>query len=279
MLGHLVDFGEDCRACHDGVDRYGEGFDHNRLAFPLEGEHANVQCAACHPAVRTIADLQAAPQECAACHQDDDPHQGDLGSECQACHTPLDWEQVNFDHALAAATSTCFACHESDDPHHGEFGQECGACHSTTSWLPAEFDHSKSQFPLTGAHQDVGCSGCHQDGVYKGTPTQCSACHAEPEYHLGAFGVECDACHTTVAWSPARYDRPHTFPIDHGEQSNTCRTCHPSALTAYTCTACHEQNEIAGKHLEEGIRDFADCTRCHATGQEHDEGGEGGGDD
>jgi hypothetical protein len=54
-------------------------------------------------------------------------------------------------------------------------------------------------------------------------------------------------------------------------------TCHPNALTAYTCYGCHEHDpqKIRAKHLKKGISDFANCIACHPTGQEH----EGGGDD
>ncbi len=241
MQLHLTDFGEDCLSCHDGVDRYGAGFDHATLSFALTGQHAALACRGCHAGARTVADLRGAPQDCVACHRNDDPHAGQLG-------------------------------------------QDCGACHSPDSWSDAVFDHSLAAFQLTGAHLQVSCSECHLPGVggtiFKGTPQECLACHKEPEYHSGLFRPDCAACHSALAWSPAIYDGPHTFPINHGENGvSQCRVCHSDRLPTYTCFGCHEHNplEIEKKHREEGLTSFTDCTRCHPTGQKEE--GEHNGDD
>lgn len=232
---HRQDFGAACLACHDGLDRYSE-FDHAGTAYPLTGAHQQAACAGCHVNARATADFQTAPDTCAGCHQRDDAHAGQFGSQCEACHQPTRWED-------------------------------------------ATFDHSRSGFPLDGAHAVVECAACHRDQVYAGTPDTCAGCHAEPEYHAGLFaGQACDACHNTTAWRPARYDGPHTFPMNHGEQNNTCADCHQPNLNQWTCYTCHDQAEIASKHREEGIADFSDCLKCHPTGLE-EEGEGGGGDD
>lgn len=241
-----------CTACHSDLDPvfiqthiedFGEaclachdgvdrfsGFDHARVSFQLEGRHAGLGCGACHLGARSPAELSAAPQDCAACHLADDIHSGQFGADCAACHTPEDWAQVDF-------------------------------------------DHTHTGFPLAGAHATVACDACHQNSVFQGTPTTCAACHAEPQYHLGLLGTDCAACHTSTAWNPAEFGQSHTFPITHGEQgASSCRTCHPDSLQAYTCYGCHEHNpaEIEEEHREEGIQDFADCMRCHPTGQEEE---------
>jgi hypothetical protein len=84
---HLLSFGTECLACHDGVDRYGNDFDHNSFAFQLIGEHAEASCTSCHLNARTIVDLQSAPRDCFSCHQQDDPHAGSYGNDCAACHS------------------------------------------------------------------------------------------------------------------------------------------------------------------------------------------------
>jgi len=239
MQKHNAAFGtgaaeQGCLACHDGVDTYSADFDHNAVAFPLEGQHAVIDCASCHVEANTLQALTSLPTD-------------------------------------------CFACHAEDDTHKGQFGKDCAACHTSVSWEDATFDHSLADFPLTGAHQNVACEDCHQDNVFKGTPQECVACHADPQVHLGLFSTDCQSCHTTAAWKPARFEMAHTFPIDHGEEGPTeCRVCHPDQLQTYTCYGCHEHNpaEIAEKHQEEGIPDFNDCMRCHPTGQK-DEGREG----
>ena len=238
MEEHLNSFGQGCLACHDGIDTYGESFDHNNLAFPLQGEHAAADCSGCHTGARMPEDLRQTPQACFSCHAEDDAHQGRFGQDCQECHTPDGWEGASFDHSLAA-------------------------------------------FPLTGAHAQVECEGCHVNDVFKGTPQDCFSCHAEPAYHIGLFGAECAACHSTDGWKPAAFNQAHTFPFNHGgSEPSECRVCHAEALTSYTCYTCHEHNpaQIESKHREEGISDFRDCARCHPTGQE-EEGEGGGGDD
>lgn len=299
LSSHLADFGPDCLACHDGVETYGAAFDHAVTQFPLEGQHSEAACADCHGGARNLADLQAASLDCYACHADEDAHNGEFGQDCAACHTPQDWESAQFDHnqtafplegghidvtceachqdnVYAGTPTACYACHAADDPHNGEFGQDCAACHTPQDWEAAQFDHNLTRFPLEDGHAGVECQACHRDNVFAGTPTECVACHAEPDYHLGLFSQTCNECHTTAAWSPAQYNSPHTFPINHGERGpSECQVCHPAALQTYTCYGCHEHNQanVEREHLEEGIRDFQDCTRCHPTGQEEE--GEG----
>ncbi len=235
---HITYFGRGCLACHDGVDTYGDTFDHNLLPFPLEGGHAQFGCSECHPAARTRTDLRIGHQ-------------------------------------------TCYTCHEKDDAHAGGFGENCAACHTPTSWDQASFDHTLSSFPLTGAHNLVGCAQCHIGGVFAGTSTTCVGCHGDPDFHLSLFGTDCVACHTTEAWSPAMFDKPHVFPFDHGSNARSeCKVCHPDSLFAYTCYGCHEHipADVERKHREEGMTNFSNCIECHPTGRE-DEGGEGEGDD
>lgn len=297
MAGHRQDFGAQCLSCHDGADRF-SAFDHSQTPFALTGAHADVRCGECHTAAAP-ADFANAPKECIGCHQEDDAHQGGLGTDCAACHTPDQWENATFDHARTAfplqgkhaevkceqchaggkfkgTPTDCVACHEKDDAHEGQFGTDCAGCHTPDDWENATFDHAKTAFPLTGAHQQVKCEQCHAGGKFKGTATACSGCHQDPAFHRGLFAQTCDACHTTTAWQPARFDLPHTFPINHGEGGpSPCRTCHPDALAQYTCYGCHEHNpaEIQEEHAEEGIGDIANCIKCHPTGQE-EEGGE-----
>ncbi len=296
-VAHTLTFGKDCLACHDGVDTYGDDFDHNTFPFPLTGKHVDADCSQCHLSARSIPDMQAAPVDCFSCHAEDDPHQGRFGPDCAACHTSAGWKPAQFDHNLAAfklegkhadvacedchkdgiykgTPVDCYACHAEDDAHDGEYGTACNACHTSSGWLPATFDHSLSNFPLDGAHAGLECTQCHVNNIFAGTSTVCVACHQDPPFHIGLFGTECQSCHTTSAWVPARYDRNHPFPVNHG-QAATCRDCHATSLSAWTCFTCHAQAEMQNKHSEEGIADFSDCLRCHPTGQE----GEGGGGD
>lgn len=287
---HAGGLGEDCAGCHSPDDWKRATFDHARTRFPLTGGHAGAACAACHAGGR----YEGTPLECAACHQADDEHNGNLGPDCAACHTPEDWARVSFDHAttafplqgkhnevacdgchlagrLAGTPTRCVDCHQEDDAHDGQFGSDCGGCHAPDDWKNATFDHARTAFPLTGAHQQVECAQCHAGGRFKGTPATCVSCHQDPPFHLGLFAQGCDTCHATTGWQPARFEVPHVFPTNHGANgASPCRTCHPDALDQYTCYGCHEHTpaQIQEEHAEEGVGDILDCVRCHPTGLE-----------
>ena len=300
MRAHDGAFGPDCLACHDGLDTYGAPFDHGQTAFPLSGRHSPLGCAGCHQGAQGIADLKDTPQDCIACHQADDAHDGQFGEDCAACHSAAGWEQATLDHNQTAfplaglhvevacqdchldnvyqsTPQDCVVCHQAGDAHDGQFGQDCAACHSAEGWEQVTFDHSQTAFPLNGAHLETECAQCHLDGAYQGTPQACAACHEDPAFHRGLLGSECAACHSATAWSPASYDRTHPFPTNHGEGgASPCQTCHPETLSTYTCYDCHEHDraETESKHREEGIADFQDCMRCHPTGEKDESEGE-----
>jgi hypothetical protein len=272
---HVEAFGTSCLACHDGVDRFGNDFSHSGFVFQLNGKHAAVTCEKCHLNARTVADLQTAPQDCFSCHQKDDKHNGQFGTTCGTCHNPTDWKDATFDHNLSAfklegkhagvkcdqchvnnifkgTPQDCFSCHQKDDKHSGQFGTDCAACHTPKNWDGTTFDHSRSNFPLTGAHTQLRCEQCHQNAVFKGTPTVCISCHADPAFHVGALGTDCASCHNTSNWNQASFNLSHPEPraedggsgITHG--GATCRQCHPSTVKQNTCTACHEGGNPGG---------------------------------
>jgi hypothetical protein len=268
MDTHLTYFGENCIACHDGVDRYGN-FDHSQVTFALTGKHLEVNCSGCHLNARTITDLQNAPSACEGCHLSDDAHAGKFGTDCGVCHTPDGWEPATFDHSMVnfplegkhvdipcenchtsgykGTPKDCYSCHQKDDQHNGEFGTACELCHNPSDWADATFDHNLAAFKLTGAHVNVKCTECHVNGVFKGIPQNCADCHAEPAFHAGLFaGMSCDQCHTTTSWVPASFNLQHpgicgeNACINH--EGATCRDCHTNSLSTYTCLKCHDSN-------------------------------------
>ena len=133
-------------------------------------------------------------------------------------------------------------------------------------------------FPLTGKHAQIACTDCHTNGQYAGLPTTCTACHSEVE-PANHFPGECDLCHTTDAWKPAKFD--HTLalaadcttchqpdkPANHWE--GQCSLCHSTSawkpstfnhvtMKATDCLACHTQNRPAN-HWQ------GQCSQCHST--------------
>ncbi|MEW6028445.1 MAG: cytochrome c3 family protein [Chloroflexota bacterium] len=266
---HMLGWGDNCLACHDGIDTYGAHFDHSQVGFALEGGHAEVICTKCHLDARTLADLKSAPTDCYSCHRQDDDHDGRFGADCSACHTANGWEPASFDHDLAAfklegkhtetscdqchvngqykgTPSDCYSCHRQDDEHNGQYGQDCGGCHNPFDWEDASFDHSLSSFPLTGAHTGLACERCHVNNQFAGVSAACVSCHADPEFHAGMFGRDCATCHSTSDWYAPYYGSHPGIADEGGRGVNhggaSCRDCHTANLYTATCTACHDSN-------------------------------------
>jgi hypothetical protein len=283
---HTLDFGTDCKACHDGVDSYGHNFDHNQVAFQLIGKHGQVQCAQCHINTRKLADLLSTPQDCYSCHVTQDAHEGRLGSDCGVCHSPTGWTPATFDHNLSTfklegqhanvtcenchvdhlyhgTPTDCYACHAAKDAHQGRFGNACGTCHTPAGWTPATFDHNLSNFKLTGQHVPVACESCHINNVFQGTPSDCYSCHVKNDSHKGRFGTACGTCHTPEGWKPATFDHNlSTFKLTGQHTSVPCLGCHVNNTfrgTPSDCYACH-----AAKDNHNG-QFGTSCATCHST--------------
>jgi hypothetical protein len=311
MAKHLQDFGDDCLACHDGSGNIAN-FDHAVTRFPLEGKHTQVLCVDCHldgqfkelplkcNACHKEPDVHAGlfSMNCESCHTADDwsalvrldgglfdhfeqtqfslnlhlTNYADQLLLCADCHTSSDGFEISFNMQF------CVDCHTTEQAefmseHKDQFGQDCLTCHDGVDRMH-DFDHARF-FMLDGAHAETACVGCHVDRVFNGTPAECAACHREPEIHAGVFGLQCENCHSSTAWSPAQMVE-HIFPLDHGEEGMVaCETCHVERYTSYTCYGCHEHQpgEILSEHLEEGISqtELADCMACHPDGREHDD--------
>ena len=286
MGDHMAAFGADCLACHDGLDTYGHQFDHDQLAFPLSGQHRQLSCGNCHAGARSISEMQAVSQECAACHQKDEPHEGRFGQDCAACHTVEGWKPAEFDHRLAdfqlvgkhvevecqkchvtdayrETPQDCFSCHTQDDPHQGKLGQDCSACHTLDGWKPANFDHSTAAFLLLGKHAQAVCQDCHSDLIFKGTPQDCYSCHAKDDAHGGQLGPDCVRCHVPDGWKPSTFDHSMSvFPLTGKHIAVVCKSCHQDLSfkgTPQVCVACHSKVDAHAGQFG------TDCAQCHST--------------
>jgi len=308
MTQHILDFGEGCLECHDGIDRM-VGFDHSGTEFPLEGGHQVLRCADCHLQGR----FDGISLQCQECHLEPSAHQGVFGFDCENCHRATGWlpafiDGQSFEHVSQTRFSlvlhkkdyagqplnclachpdgiqrfeagTCIACHAEQDlgfmeQHLDFFGPACLDCHDGIDRL-SDFDHS-TVFPLDGRHAEIACESCHlvseHGRVFKGTPLECQQCHSEPRIHAGFFGLQCQFCHTTFAWTPAQLTQ-HAFPLDHGGRGiqECCQVCHTETYTVYTCYGCHDHqpDEITSAHLAQGIslEELPGCTQCHPAGE------------
>ncbi|HET6410587.1 MAG TPA: cytochrome c3 family protein [Anaeromyxobacter sp.] len=260
----LVDWGK-------GGER---GFDHSRTGYELRGKHRTAECARCHDP-RRIADKTVTavlekepgrktflgqPQACSACHFDE--HRGQLGADCQRCHSEDGWKPVRgFDHARTAfplagrhARTDCQKCH---------FPKEQPAP-SVPPTLTPPIDPAR--FVKWKGLSFRACTDCHFDE------------------HRGQLGAACQHCHSEVAWKPARgFDHARTaFPLTGRHARTDCLKCHlpqeqaaPSVPPNITppvnptrtvkwkgiafsaCTDCH-------KDPHQG-RFGPSCTQCHGT--------------
>ena len=222
---HNGRYGSKCETCHKPEKWKAIRFDHDTATkFPLKGEHRKVLCDSCHTGDLYRDKLAAA---CSSCHKKDDPHKGQLGTKCEACHNEVAWRQkVAFDHDLSKfpliglhTAVTCEACHtsqtykgtptncsacHSDTHHEGRLGAQCERCHNPNGWPLWRFDHTKdTHFPLTGKHAAVACHGCHaaRNVANPKLPTDCFSCHSGDDAHRGAFGRACATCHTTAGFN------------------------------------------------------------------------------
>ncbi len=282
---HSGSLGESCGNCHTPTDWTKARFDHATTRFPLEGRHADIDCASCHPQER----FDAAPIDCFGCHRFDDAHRGRLGSTCARCHQASGWKRKSFDHdkqtrfALRGAhahlecrrchpgdpkleklESSCSSCHANDDEHQGRYGSDCSGCHDPRSWKRSHFDHAKrTSFGLDGAHSKLDCDLCHAAPVKESrTPTLCVDCHATIDVHAGGEGSRCEKCHSTLAWRVTKtIDHDLTrFPLLGLHRFATCEDCHVTHdfhEAGTRCIDCHRAGDSHRTRLGE------DCALCH----------------
>jgi hypothetical protein len=280
---HKGSLGADCGSCHSTAGWTPSTYDHNLSTFKLTGQHANVSCLNCH----TNNSFKGTPSNCLACHQKDDTHHGQFGTDCGSCHGPAGWKPSTYNHNLSTfklngqhvniaclschknsifrgTPSNCYACHAANDTHTGQFGTDCGTCHSTNGWKPATFNHNLANFKLTGRHANVACLNCHVNNVFRGTPSNCKTCHASDDAHNGQFGSDCGSCHTTGGWKPATFNHNlANFKLTGRHVNVACLNCHVNNVfkgTPSNCKACHASDDAHKGQFG------SDCGSCHTTG-------------
>jgi hypothetical protein len=205
---HAGRFGTKCADCHTENGWLPASFDHDLSSFKLEGEHREVACESCH---RNNV-FAGTPSDCYSCHQRDDEHNGNFGTDCAACHNPSDWEDADFDHnrsrfpltgghtgvacerchsggQFAGLSTACESCHSDPAFHAGLFGLDCAACHTTENWA------AKYRGPHPGIADEGGsgvnhgggsCRSCHTQTLHTAT---CDECHnGNPESEGGGHG-------------------------------------------------------------------------------------------
>jgi hypothetical protein len=251
-------------------------------------------CVACHRAAYATAT--------------NPKHSGVMPETCNVCHTTKAWTPATVTpdahtwfalkkkHAAPQCAdchkkgylpgdtpNTCVGCHQADydgttDPAHkaSGFPTDCAGCHSDEGWRPAVANGITSHpwWPLKGKHVAAQCSGCHvgTPPVYKGTPTDCVACHKK-DYdgttappHAG-LPTTCNTCHAETGWQPSTFAHPWALEGTHAK--TPCTGCHTGtpprfAGTPTTCAGCHQADFQKASANIPGHSGFAQtCENCH----------------
>jgi len=248
-----------CDACHvveAFVPARFELEDHQKLVYRLEGAHAAVACAGCHP---KDPRLEAKVPRV-------------VRARLVAQRRPVKPALTLFD--IPQALKSCNACHR--DPHGGQFRarqekEGCAGCHGLENFRRARFDHDRdSRYKLEGKHAKAACGSCHQPGEgglvrYRPLPVTCAGCHAD--VHAGQLAVkgvtECARCHDGASWKEKlRFDhqKDSRYRLEGKHKPLACEKCHGLVRVAkgveirryrplpMECQACHaDQHQGAFK--------------------------------
>ncbi len=283
---HEGKLGTACESCHGNDTFRVAKFKHPKNAELYGGQHATVACSKCHGgegvaksgvtgkpvAARLYRGLSS---DCASCHKD--VHLGQLGSNCQTCHSveAPKFAADRFKHATTAFALT--GKHEK---------VECGKCHKRETTV----------FP----------AGTGEAVHFKGVGTACASCHKD--VHLGQLGSRCESCHTSESFKLATYKHKENpdffvakhfttrcqdchksveadFPSGHGKAvqyaklTTACANCHEDVhrgTLGTRCESCHEPHRWPGASRAfhkatlfplEGQHQRVACESCHLNGQ------------
>ena len=256
-----------CARCHK--EHYGRDFDllhfepsefeHSEVGWEPEGAHTALDCRECHTnslvrsnevrafkgrygaLSRTYLGLET---ECLACHQSDDPHDGQFSDRtCESCHGQETWEDpAGFDHDAARYRLTGL-----------HLQVECAECHP----------------PVAGsAVSSGGAAELQFTGLAFG---QCTSCHLDE--HDGGMGATCSACHVTAGWNRVgeetlrgRFDHDGRYLLEGAHAAAECSTCHASTPYITETVRIEYRPATAGKAYPSPLSDG--CLSCHVD--EHD---------
>jgi hypothetical protein len=272
-----------CSTCHNNVQAQGKGPQHIST---------NLECSVCHSTISwsgAVFNHEGISGGCRQCHNGvtatglPSAHIPTGGAPCESCHSPTNFTTFAgavMDHS-AVAGMPCANCHEAGrsfigvtittrpGPPHPATG-DCGTCHSSTSTFTG-----LSQLPPNHLPTSQPCSQCHSNLAdfsiftmsHQGITSGCANCHGAglsfvnmapptlkefPPNHIPTGSLACESCHSTTNFT--------TF-------AGTAMT--HSAVTAISCSACHEAGKSfvgsppivtrpPAPHVATG-----ECSNCH----------------
>jgi hypothetical protein len=239
---HRGRLGKDCGKCHIPA-KGAPKFQHERMThFQRTDAHRRTPCSLCHSSrprkasAAVLARLRQSPppldrtfpivgRRCADCHAD--PHKGEAGTRCEACHNTVSWAQVVGTGARGVKPRD----------HRG-------------AWL-----RSHADLPMNDRDPGVekrSCARCHATPV-------CTNCHrnSRPKSHTGLWRVKthgleagfdparCRTCHVTGSCMQCHRNTP---PLTHRGAWRTLHGFAAATLDNQSCFVCHRR---------------ADCAVCH----------------
>jgi hypothetical protein len=279
---HLGQLGDRCESCHGTATFALSAYTHKEDAEFFVAGHAKVPCQSCHqrfdgvfPSGRGVAvRFAGVSTACASCHQD--PHTGNLGTDCASCHIAGDWRSASrafhksttfpllgahqrvpcaschIDGDPADTPNRCYDCHwvrKQDDRFETRLGSECETCHNTTSWTSVTWSHAAAtEFPLNTAHGGLDCESCHTGGVFvDSAPADCLSCHrnafesaTSPPHAGGGFPTGCTLCHTPgdTTWNESSFAHATFFDLVGTHAAQPCQACHKADVFGGTSREC-----------------------------------------
>ncbi len=233
-----------------------------------------------------------------------------IGSTCDACHnrvTPT----------LSFYGVTNLTIRPTSDPHNNgnALTNDCSSCHSPNNWggggarrtaktqktsrstiaavvsAPAVSRAATSALAAGLAKRGIG-AGALLRPTHSGVTSNCFSCHngslatGKDAAHVAA-NSSCENCHTTIAWTPARFDHRGLTancagchngvsapgkPTRHVQTAQDCGTCHGTITwaaarfshmgVAAACQSCHNSITATGKQVQH-VPTTLDCGSCH----------------
>lgn len=223
------------------------------------------------PAVRTAsfwhAFVQPGPlssahgflsENCSSCHA---PVEGVQAARCISCHaneTALLQRQPT---AFHASIETCVECHSE---HAGDVSLRSTMDHEALATIGLRLlenapkgSDARLLYSHLFAHVSAGDAGADASSTsdtQKELLLDCFGCHQSRDRHVGQFGRECSACHSTTRWTIPEYRHPLPSSMD-------CAQCHRAPPSHYMGHFEMVSKRVAGvEHA-----DVAQCYLCHQT--------------
>jgi hypothetical protein len=299
-----------CTLCHTNASNY--------AIYTMNHTGITSGCATCHGAGLSFANI--VPKEPPA------NHIPVTGIACESCHAAANFTTfagTAMNHAVVAAKA-CDSCHETgmswygvrivDRPNGHHTGVDCKGCHNTSSFdgggngaspaaaTKAVIGRVQAQTATSGSAAAIDAAAIAATPALR-TPHfdhlqaagACVSCHngiqaiGKGPRHIQTDN-NCDNCHTTIAWVPARFDHQSTAlrtcrschngiqasgqPAMHVVTSAQCNSCHSTiawlparfdhSLAIGACASCHNGVNASGKPVNHLVT-TADCGTCHVS--------------